>query len=522
MTQYLEKILKFVDENNEITYKQLNDLLPSDVISPQDFEQIIADLESVGVKVVEELHHKNAPQKIFVETEKFENPTKTYFREIGSVLLLSREEEVKLAKSIEEKYKTLAMALFSTTFTLNEFLKYQRKIEHRRIPPEEFIRITVPAPSAEFIEKERKRILDTMNFVRKKRNEIVKIKDGKAKSKTNPSLLKRRRRGIKEALMKLDLQYGYIDEILIKLKTLYSKFKEKEVDLKLDKKKILLKKLIVQYEQLLSMKKQNFEKLFNEIENYEAVLTEAKQQLAYANVRLVISIAKRYMNRGLEFTDLIQEGNEGLMKAVTKFDYRKGYKFSTYASWWIRQAITRAIADQARTIRVPIHITEIIHRVLRETRLLLQEYGKEPTPDEIAARLDIPVNKVKSVFLIAQDIISLDRSIGDDGDSFLGDFIADGSEASPTYSISRVLLKERLEEVLKDLTKKEQKVIELRFGLHGHQPKTLEEIGLIFDVTRERIRQIEQKALKKLKYKERRRKLEPLLELLKETPLPRQ
>ncbi|MFA5031833.1 MAG: sigma-70 family RNA polymerase sigma factor [bacterium] len=519
MIQYIEKILKLVDENNEVTFKQLNDLLPSDVISPQAFEKIIAELETVGIKVVEELHIKNIPKKVVVETEKFENPTKTYFKEIGSVLLLSRDEEVRLAKSIEEKYRTLAMAVFSTTFTINELLKYQKKVEQRKIPPEEFIRITIPAPSAEFIEKERRRILDTMNLVRKKRNEIAPLLNRK---NANPLIIKQKKRGIKEALLKLDLQYGYIDEILSRLKIFSEKIGLKEEKVKCTGKKLLLKKVIKQCEEEIGMKRPNFDKLLKEIENYELILTGAKQQLAYANVRLVISIAKRYMNRGLEFTDLIQEGNEGLMKAVTKFDYRKGYKFSTYASWWIRQAITRAIADQARTIRVPIHITEIIHRVLRETRLLLQEYGKEPTPEEIASRLDIPVTKVKSVFLIAQDIISLDRPIGDDGDSFLGDFIADGSEASPTYSISRVLLKERLEEVLKDLSKKEQKVIELRFGLHGHQPKTLEEIGLIFDVTRERIRQIEQKALKKLKYKERRKKLEPLLELLQDTPLPRQ
>jgi RNA polymerase primary sigma factor len=202
------------------------------------------------------------------------------------------------------------------------------------------------------------------------------------------------------------------------------------------------------------------------------------------------------------------------MKAILKYDYRKGYKFSTYASWWIRQAISRAIAEQAKTIRVPLHMVEIIHRVLRETRILTQEYGKEPTPEEIAARLDVSPRKVKAIYLLAQDIASLDKPIGDDGESFFGDFIAAGNENSPAYAISRIMLRERLEEVLKDLTKKEQKVIRLRFGLHSDRPKTLEEVGLIFDVTRERIRQIEAKALKKLRYKERRKKLEPLLELL--------
>jgi len=305
--------------------------------------------------------------------------------------------------------------------------------------------------------------------------------------------LSRKRKNIGEIEKKLKLDW---DEVL----SLVRKAREAN-----NKKK--------QIEKKLHLSREEVEKELTELSKWLDDVDEAKMIIIKANVRLVISIAKRYASRGLDFLDLIQEGNSGLMKAVERFDYKKGYKFSTYATWWIRQAITRAIADQARTIRVPIHIIEAINKVIRTSKGLLQELGRNPTAEEIADKLCVPVEKVKNVFTAAQEPVSLDKPVGDDEDSFIGDFIEDESVVSPTESAERMLLSERLNKALSTLSKREAKVIKMRYGLTDGCPRTLEEVGTVFNVTRERIRQIEEKALRKLRHPIRAKLLRGFLEI---------
>ena len=577
----LKRLIDMGKDKGYITYEELNDDLPDDVVSSEYIDDLMMMFEELDIMVIDEASKEEIEkskrlkkkQKKTVEKENYRtqisdtgarvsDPVKMYLKEMGCISLLTREGEVEIAKRIEAGEKEALNTLLECSVGIEHIIELGEKLKTGEVKLKDVINDLDDEDSNIQLSEKKKSIIEFIDEIQELYNqcldaqrEMAKPRCSAAKKKKLTAKVEKNRERIVELIdsftfdkRQLDLMVDKLREIVAQvegvdrdiaecmlkaggkpishLKKCFSQIPKSAKDnqpvtpLKMKKNELLelkakidhAQKCLKEIKERTNMAQRELKESLSNVEESLEKSKLAKRELIEANLRLVVSIAKKYTNRGLQFLDLIQEGNIGLMKAVDKFEYQRGYKFSTYATWWIRQAITRAIADQARTIRIPVHMIETINKLIRTSRYLVQEHGREPTPEEIAEKMEFPLEKVRKVLKIAKEPISLETPIGEEEDSHLGDFIEDKKITAPSEAVVNHNLGEQTRKVLTTLTPREEKVLRMRFGIGEKSDHTLEEVGRDFNVTRERIRQIEAKALRKLRHPSRSKKLKSFIE----------
>jgi len=578
-TVEVKQLVNMGKEKGYLTYDEVNEILPSEVISSEQIDNVFMMFSNLQIELVEEAevaedtHTVTEGRETTKDTEtdidddsytgRTDDPVRMYLREMGSVPLLTRKGEVKIAKKIEAGKKVIEKIVMGVPITCKEIFSAKEKLALGKLSIKDILNIE---ETEEFQEDEKVLEQRTEVFVKQVgelsvlevelHKLIFKYKENVAteeEQKVCNDLIRLKRYQMVKLTKDMNLSPAQINKTVKRIRTISANIRGDLSEIRRVEGKIKIKKEILRdyvkfnenndernkieqktgftfdeligydrevasfelkvlnHEQEVGMFRKDIIEVLKKLDKAERETEEAKKNLVQANLRLVVSIAKKYTNRGLQFLDLIQEGNIGLMKAVDKFEYRRGYKFSTYATWWIRQAITRAIADQARTIRIPVHMIETINKLVRSSRILVQEMGREPTPEEVAKKMDLSIDKVRKVMKIAQEPISLETPIGEEEDSHLGDFIEDKGVVSPLEAVIKVNLHEQTDDILETLSIREEKVLRMRFGIGEACEHTLEEVGQNFDVTRERIRQIESKALRKLRHPSRSKSLKSFI-----------